>query len=407
MTGEPDSPKGLPDGVSDQPRQPHATAGGGVGPRARGPVLRLSDWKLRTIIAIAAVLAVSAGLVLLAGASPGSALVGAAQGAFGSRYQTAETILAAMPLAIVGLGAAISLRANLFNVGVQGQLQMGALTSTGLLLALPHLPAAVAIPIGAIAGMFGGAAWALLPAVMRAWRGVNEILSTLFMNYVAADVLAYFLRTVLQAPGAAVSESKALPLADLVPKALSGTRLSWCLLLVPIAAFGLAWWQRTPRGFGVDVFGTHPQLAARMGLRPKRTIILTMVASGAAAGLAGWMVVAGVDGTLYPSVAGDIGFNGIVAAILGGSTAIGILLAAALFGFLETGGGGLQFGIGIPADIAPVLEGIIILAAALVMGRKLGVIARRVPRRLIVETDESPQLQLARTSRAASTGEVE
>lgn len=346
---------------------------------------RLSGWRLRAVIAVVVALAVSAGLILLAGASPGSAASAAVSGAFGSEYQTAETILAALPLAVVGLGAAISLRAGLYSVGAQGQLQMGALAATGVIFALPHMPPPLAVVVGAVTGMLGGAAWAFLPALFRAWRGVNEILSTLFMNYVAADILSYVLRTTLQAPGAPTSQSRQLPSWALVPKLLSGTRLSWTLILAPVLALGFAWWQRTRRGFAVDVLGTHPDLAARMGLRPGRAIVLTLVASGAAAGLAGWMQVSGVDGVLYLSVAGNLGFNGIVVAILGGNTTLGVLGAAALFGFLTTGGAGLQFATGIPPTIATVLEGVILLAVAVVVGPKLGVVIRRIPRRLMVE----------------------
>jgi simple sugar transport system permease protein len=137
------------------------------------------------------------------------------------------------------------------------------------------------------------------------------------------------------------------------------------VLVVPVVALGLAWWLRSARGFSYQVIATHPALAARMGLTDVRAVMTTMLFSGAVAGLAGWLQVAGVAQTLYPTAAGGLGFAGVLVALLGRLKPLGILVAAIFFGALENGADGLQAGTGVPSAIAIVIEGLVLLVAAL------------------------------------------
>ena len=326
------------------------------------------QWGLPTRLAlgVVTVLVLGAALVAASGANPVSAAVGLFLGAFGERYMIGETILSATPLAIIALGVIPALRAGVFTVGSEGQLIFGAIAATATVLALPGQPPVVLLPAGAIAGMLGGMAWAILPALLRAYARVNEILSTLLLNYIATSVLVLLVRTVMRSGMRdAVPHSPDLPDAALLPKVLSGTRLHVGVLLVFVAVSLLAWWLKSFRGFTFDVFARRPDLAARMGLSEPRAVIVTMLVAGAAAGLVGWMQVAGVTGTLYTSVSGGLGFTGIVVALLGGLRPAGTLLAALFFGALATGADGLQAGSGVPASISTVIEGLLLLVAAL------------------------------------------
>lgn len=167
-------------------------------------------------------------LIVVAGANPVRALRGLLDGAFGDRYAIAETLVQSVPIAIVALGVAPALRAGIFPVGSEGQLAIGAVTATATVLALRGAPTAVMIPAGCIAGMLGGVAWAFLPAILRARLRVNEILSTLLMNYLAANLVLWLVRTALGTSDAvATPRSDRLPVEALIPKLVEGTRLHW------------------------------------------------------------------------------------------------------------------------------------------------------------------------------------
>jgi general nucleoside transport system permease protein len=344
-------------------------------------------------------LLVGAVLIALAGANPLLVFWAIGTGALGDPYHVAETLVRTIPLALVALGAAVALRAGVFTVGAEGQMTIGALVATAAVLAVPNILPPLMLLVGACAGAAGGAAWALLPAVARARAGVNEILSTLLLNYVAAFLLTFVLKGPLRNPAAvATPQSPDLPAAALIPKALEGTRLHWGIAVVVVAALLLAWWVRTPGGFAFDVFGARPDLARRMGATRFQAIVVTMLVAGAAAGLAGWIQVAGVQGRLYTSVAGGIGFNGVVVAVLGGLGAPGILAAALFFGALATGAEGVQAQLGIPSAIASIIQAVLLIAVAVALAARTRYLRMRPPallagdeprpaRRLVTSTD--------------------
>jgi simple sugar transport system permease protein len=320
----------------------------------------------RLAVGLTIALAIAAGLVVAAGADPLAALAAMGEGAFGERYAIAETLIQATPLALVALGVAPAVRAGVFTIGSEGQLIAGAAAATAAIGAIGPAPAPALLAVGLAAGVLGGAAWALPAAVMRAYFRVNEVLSTLLLNYIAGYGLLLLLKTGLAAHAmVAVPRSDALPAAALLPKLVEGTRLHAGVVAAPIAALLLAWWLRSPRGLVYDAFASRPGLAARLGLAEPRAVWTTMLISGAAAGLVGWMQVAGVAGTLYPSVGGGLGFSGILVAMLGGLRPLGILAIALALGALTTGADGLQTGTGVPASLAIVVQGLLLLVAAL------------------------------------------
>ena len=310
-------------------------------------------------------------LIVLAGANPLQALRGLFDGAFGDRYAVAETFVQAVPIAIIALGVAPALRAGIFPVGTEEQLAIGAVAATAALLTVRGVPASVALVTGCLAGILGGIAWAFIPALLRAHLRVNEILSTLLMNYLAANLVLWLLRTVLGThEEVATPRSDRLPIEALVPKLVGGTRLHWGILAVLIGSLALAYWIRSVRGLGYDVFASHRDLAARMGVRESTAVMTTMLVSGAAAGLAGWLQVAGLQGILYPSVAGGLGFTGVLVALLGGLKPLGIVVASFVMATLATGSSGLQTDTGVPASIAVITQGVLLFGAALLFAAR-------------------------------------
>ena len=333
----------------------------------------------RIALAVVATILVGAGLSWLAGANPLLAYGRLVSGAFGDRYEIAETIVRSLPLMVVALGVAPALRAGVFTVGSEGQLAIGALCATAAILAVGQAPAMILLATGIVAGALGGALWALLPGALRAYGRVNEILSTLLLNYLAGFALLLLLRGPLGIQEmVATPRSAALPKAAMIPNLLEGTRLHWGVLVAVLGALALAWWVRSVRGLAYDIFASHPALAARMGVTPPRVILWTMAVAGAAAGVVGWVQVAGLQGTLYPSVAGGLGFAGVLVALLGGLRPLGIVAAALFFGALTTGAEGMQAGTGVPAAMARVFEGVILLAATLIVAARRRQLVRSV-----------------------------
>jgi len=316
-------------------------------------------------------------LIELTGAHLGSALRGWWQGAAGDSYAAGETLIVAVPLALVALGAVPSLRAGFLSVGAEGQLAIGALTATTSLLALGTAPRAVCWVLGAGMGALGGAAWALLPSWLRVRRGVNEVLTTLLMNYLAVALVTYLLALEHTSAGESPTpHSKSLPPGALLPNVWPGTRLHAGLLLVALGAAALIAWQRSSGTLIYEVRSSNPQLGRRLGLTEARAAYTSLTLAGAAAGVAGWMQVAGLQGTLYPSVGSGIGFLWLLAALLGRLRLLGILAAAVLFGALTNGADGMQTESGVPASVATVCQGALLLMVALTLATKPAAHAR-------------------------------
>jgi simple sugar transport system permease protein len=312
-------------------------------------------------------------LVTATGGDLGAALTGWWHGAFGTSYNAVQTLAYATPLVLIALGASAALRAGVIVVGAEGQLIVGALVATAVLLS-PLGTTPFALPLGALAGIAGGALWSMVPglALVR-WR-VNEILSALLANYIAVQLLAYLLRTALRDPaGSATARSGPLPDAALIPPFPFPGRLSAASLLVVVLVLAGIWWHRGRSALRLDVHARRPWLAERMGLTPARAILATTAVSGAAAGLAGWLQVAGVDGRLNTGISGGIGFSGLVVAVLGRNRPVPILLAGVLFASLTTGANGIQILTGTtPASIGVVTQAVLLFAVALAV-----VVARR------------------------------
>ncbi|WP_290801217.1 ABC transporter permease [Herbiconiux sp.] len=326
---------------------------------------------LLTASVVAAVLVVAGALILFAGADPLVGLQGLVEGVSSSPYRVGEVLVGAVPIGIVALTLIPALRAGVFSVGAEGQIIVGAITATGAVFAIDQLfggaaPSVVLWPVGLLAGAAGGGAMALLPAFLAVrWR-VNEILSTLLLNYLAAGFLGWTLRTWLATPEeTATPQSAKLPEAAALPALIPGTRAHWGILLVIVIAVLVFLWNRSAASTRLTVFATRPKLALRLGATRSRTVYSTMLVSGLGAGVVGWIQVAGVNDRLLNSVSGGVGFSGIAVALLGGLAPIGIVLAALFFSALAAGAVGMQSATGtVPASIAEVIKGVLLIGVA-------------------------------------------
>ncbi|WP_291053165.1 ABC transporter permease [Herbiconiux sp.] len=327
-------------------------------------------WVL-TASVVLAILVVAGALIVFAGADPVVGIQGLVEGVSSSPYRVGEVLVGAVPIGIVALTLIPALRAGVFSVGAEGQIVVGAIAATGAVFAVDSLlqgtaPSILLWPVGLLAGAAGGGAMAMLPAFLAVrWR-VNEILSTLLLNYLAAGLLGWTLRTWLASPDeTATPQSAKLPEAAALPSLIPGTRAHWGILLVIVIAVAFFLWRRSAASTRLTVFASRPKLALRLGATRARTVYSTMLVSGLGAGVVGWIQVAGVNDRLLNSVSGGVGFSGLAVALLGGLAPIGIVLAALFFSALTAGAVGMQSATGtVPSSIAEVIKGVLLIGVA-------------------------------------------
>jgi ABC-type uncharacterized transport system permease subunit len=325
------------------------------------------------ILAVLAALAIGAIMLAAFKADPIKGFARLLSGAFGSTDALTETALKATPLLFVGVGITIAFRANVINIGGEGQMVAGGLLSTIVALNSPHLPGYVIIPLVLLAGLAGGAIWGAIPGALKAYYGVNEILSTIMLNVVAVQLMNFLLRGPLIDPaeierGTRIPQTQRLMDTADLPRLFGSGRLHigpLIAVVAAIAAYILLW--RTPLGYRVRAVGLNADAARYAGIPVKRTIVLALTLSGAMAGLAGAVLVFGseshrmvTDGSTA-GFTGSAGFNGIVAALFGGLHPLWTIPASFLFGGLLVGGNALQRAVQVPSALILALNGVVVI----------------------------------------------
>jgi general nucleoside transport system permease protein len=316
--------------------------------------------------ALGGVLLVLVTVLLATGHAPGPALAALLNGAAGSWYTfTSTTLLRATPLALTGLAVAVAFRGGVLNIGAEGQLLVGAAAATAVAVAMP---AAGPLP-PLLAGLLGGVAWTLVPALLKARVGVLEVISTLMANAIAVHLVGWLVRGPLQEPTRVYPQSAVLEPVARLPLLWSGTRLHAGFVLTLLALL-VAWWllTRTAAGFRLRAVGLNPQAAAATGrVDVPRVTLLAFLVSGALAGLAGAVEVLGVTYALYENLSPGYGYTAIAVALLARLDARAILPAALLFAGLQAGGSAMQRDADVPAVTVKVVEAALILGIVTVV----------------------------------------
>jgi ABC-type uncharacterized transport system permease subunit len=328
---------------------------------------------LVSLVAVLAAFALGGVMIVALGANPWEGFGALFDGAFGGRRELADTATKAVPLLLVGVGICISFRANVINIGGEGQILFGALFATIAALAFGDLPRIVLLPLVLVAGVLGGGFWVAIPGALKAYLGVNEILSTIMLNIVAVQIVNYLLRDPLIDPaeierGTRIPQTERLsPNADL-PILLGGTRLHLGVVIAIVAAIA-AWvflW-RSSIGYRTRAVGSGPDAARYAGINVPRMTMLALTASGAMCGLAGAILVFGSESHRFVTdgsstgFTGSAGFNGIVAALFGGLHPLWTIPAAVLFGGLLVGANAMQRAIQIPGSLVIAMNGLVVL----------------------------------------------
>lgn len=320
-------------------------------------------WLVRLVPVWALGLALTLGalLIALAGGNPLVAYWAVLQGAFGDLFGFGTTLTKMAPILLAGLGVALAVRGGLFNIGAEGQIYLGGLGAACVGLYVPGLPALLHVPLALLASAAAGALWALLPAWLRVRRGVNEVITTLLMNYVAIHGVSYVVNGPLFEPGAPYPYSP--PLLDtahlplIIPEADAHAGILLGLAAAVVLHVLLA---RTAAGYRLQAVGLNPQAAAYGGIPVARTMIGVMLASGALAGLAGAGEVMGLKYRLFDRFSPGYGFDAIAAAFLAGNQPLLVVPTALFFGALRSGGNLMQRAVGTPVAIVIVIQGLAI-----------------------------------------------
>ncbi|MEL7206860.1 MAG: ABC transporter permease [Actinomycetota bacterium] len=321
------------------------------------------------LLAVLAAFAVGAVMLLALDADPIAGYRALIVGAVGDWDAVADTAIKAMPLMLVGVGISIAFRTGVINIGGEGQIIAGAIASTTVALALPGLPRVVLVPLVLLAGGLGGAFWGAIPGALKAYAGVNEILSTIMMNIVAGQFLSFLLQDLLIEEGAIrIQQTKRLSENADLPLLPGGTRLHLGVIIaVAVAVLGYYLLFRSAIGVRLRAVGHNPDAAEYAGMKVKPSVVQALALSGACAGLAGAILVFGSESHRLIGEGGsaaftqNAGFNGIVTALFGGLHPLYTIPASFLFGGMLTGGIDLQRELQVPAALIVALNGVVVI----------------------------------------------
>jgi simple sugar transport system permease protein len=322
--------------------------------------------------AVVAAFLVGGVMLLMLGVNPIRGYGALLDGAFGDLDALADTAIKSIPLLLVGVGICIAFRASVINIGGEGQMIAGAIVSTLVALAVPDLPRVLLVPLVLLGGLLGGAIWGAIPGALKAYSGVNEILSTIMLNIVAVQLMNFLLRDLIMDPyekdGGRIPQTRRLSENSDLPLLPGDTRIH-IGVLVALAMAVLAWvllW-RTSLGYRLRAVGHSPAAARYAGMPVKRTIVAALTFSGAMCGLAGALLVFGSESHRFVTdgssvgFTGSAGFNGIVTALFGGLHPLWTIPSSFFFGGLLFGANAMQRAVQVPAALIVALNGMVVV----------------------------------------------
>lgn len=307
-------------------------------------------------------LLIGAVLIWISGADPLEAYTIMFKGAFGGQRQITETLLKTCPILLIALGLTVAFRTRVWNIGGEGQYYMGALFGGLVALYLFKLPQPILWICLLLAGVLGGMVWALIPAVFKIRFGMNEIISTLMLNYIAILFMIYLTRGPLQEPGGVLPVSAKFNPVTQLP-VIPGTRIHLgvilAFLLVPVV-YILLW--KTPLGFRLRAVGSRASVAQYAGISVNRAILTALLISGGMAGLAGIIEVLAIHTRLKGSITGGYGFSAVLVALLGRMNPFGVAVASIFFAGLIIGAETMHVLSGLPPELADAIQAVIVLS---------------------------------------------
>lgn len=313
------------------------------------------------ILAILAALLVGALMLTLSGFNVLAAYSALWSGIFGNARNLGEAMLRATPLILIGAGIAIAFRCGIWNIGAEGQFYMGAAAGALIGLSAGDLPVWLSIPAALLFGALCGGLWAAIAGWLKVRLGLNEVVTTIMLNYIAIGIVGYLVTGPMQEASRYNPQTDEIAAGMVLPRLLPGMRVHAGFLLaliLPVLAAILLF--RTPLGFALRAVGYNPEAALHAGINVNRQYVLAISLSGAAAGIAGAVEVLGVIGRLYENISPGYGFTGIAVSLLAANHPVGTIFSGLLFGALTTGAELMQLTAKIPSAMTFILQGLII-----------------------------------------------
>jgi simple sugar transport system permease protein len=351
------------------------------------PRLHTPPWLSPVVSVGAIVVALFLGGIVISfvGGDPIASYRHIGRAAFGDLGVFSDTLVMATPLIFVGLACSLAFRMKLWNIGAEGQFFVGALCASAVVLGglvTDETPRLLVLALMAVAGTLGGAAWGFVPGFLKARLKVNEIITTLMMNYIAIELVNFFVFAVWSEGGFQMSrtfERNAwLPRLGDYAKQIPLFRglTTHAGMLIAFVAVGVIWYivYRSRWGYEIRLIGDNPQAAEYAGISMVRNTVLVMMTSGALAGLAGMSEIAGVVHRLQTSISPGYGFTGIIIAWLAKLNPVVVILVSILFGGLILAGREIQ-----PAGVPRLIQGIILfmlIASDVLMRYRLRIVRR-------------------------------
>lgn len=318
------------------------------------------------LIAITLALIAGAILILLAGANPLSAYTALFQDSLTTYFGFGNTLTKMTPLLFTSFGVLVALRAGQFNIGGEGQIYLGALGSALMGLYVQGIPSIIHIPLALVVGFLFGAVWGWIPGYLKAVRGVNEVITTLLLNYIAINLVSYLVQNPLKEPAAPSPYSPLIAISAHLPIILPQSLAHAGILLALIAAVFL--WvllERSPLGYQIVTVGFNPTAAHYAGISVKNTIMLVMTLAGGLAGLGGASEVMGLKYRLFEQVSAGYGFDAIAIAFLSRGSISGVILTSLFFATLRSGANVMQRSAGVPVTVIYAIQGLTVLFIAI------------------------------------------
>jgi len=314
------------------------------------------------IAAIIVTLILSAIPILIAGGDLWKSYFYLFYGALGTRFNLLETFVKASPLLLTGLAVAFAFRAKFWNIGAEGQLLAGALAATALGISLGGVPKPLVLPIVIVGGALAGGLWAAIPALLKTKLKVDDVVSTLLLNYVMVHIMGALLFGPLQQPGSSWPRSSAIIAAAEYPMLMARSRFHLGIPLAFIAML-VIWFinKKTTFGYQSRAVGVNARAATFGGINSTRVILWTALISGGLAGLAGVGELCAIQRRLIMDISPGYGYSGIVIAMLGNLHPVGVLFSSLFFSVIIVGAQTMSRMTGVPTYIAEVIQGMALM----------------------------------------------
>ena len=304
----------------------------------------------------------TSGFVLVYGANPLQAVYYFLLDPLSNSVRLIEVLVKATPLLLTGIAVAFAFSGGYWNIGAEGQLYMGATAATAIGLQMGDTPAWLALPLVILGGILAGMAWAILPALMKARLKIDEVVTTLLLNYVAIFFVSAILNGPWRDPVSQWPQSPEIAASAIFPRLIPRSRLHLGFILALLVVLG-AWFvlSRTSFGLKMKAVGFNMEAARFSGINVERTLLVVALISGGIAGLAGASEVAGIHFHLIDAISPGYGYTGIIIATLGALDPIGVALAAVFIGLIDTGAQTVSRALGVPIYLGDVLQATLLL----------------------------------------------